>query len=102
MLYIQKNSMISLGSCFRPKNYDNCASMKLKWRGECDNEVKLKIEHESKLRIEIELIHSVYLYGTFLPFTRSMISLKNNISKPKSPSLGFQEVNIFITIELPF
>ena len=74
MLYIQKNSMISLGSCFRPKNYDNCASMKLKWRGECDNEVKLKIEHESKLRIEIELIHSVYLYGTFLPFTRSMIS----------------------------
>ena len=28
--------------------------MKLKWRGECDNEVKFKFELESKLRIEIE------------------------------------------------
>ena len=28
--------------------------MKLKWRGECDNEVKYKFEHESKLRSVIE------------------------------------------------
>ena len=28
--------------------------MKLKWRGEYDDEVKFEFEHESKLRIEIE------------------------------------------------
>ena len=28
--------------------------MKLKWRGEYDNEVKFKFEHESKLRTELE------------------------------------------------
>ena len=38
-----------------PKNYENCASMKLKWRGECDNEIKFKFEHKTKLRIEIEV-----------------------------------------------
>ena len=28
--------------------------MKVKWRGECDNEGKYKFEHESKLRSETE------------------------------------------------
>ena len=28
--------------------------MKLKWRGECGEEIKFKFEYESKLRIEIE------------------------------------------------
>ena len=47
MHYIQKNSLISLGSCFRQKKYENCSNMKLKWRGECNYEVKFWI-HESK------------------------------------------------------
>ena len=28
--------------------------MKLKWQGECGEEIKFKFEYESKLRIEIE------------------------------------------------
>ena len=44
--------------------------MKLKWRGECDNEVKFKFEHESKLRIEIEFEDKNYKtgYETLLKF----------------------------------
>ena len=44
--------------------------MKLKWRGECDNEVKFKFEHESKLRIEIEFEDKNYKtgYETLLEF----------------------------------
>ena len=44
--------------------------MKLKWRGECDNEVKFKFEHESKLRIEIEFENKNYKTGfeTLLKF----------------------------------
>ena len=30
--------MISLGSCFWPKNYEHCAIMKLKRGGECVQE----------------------------------------------------------------
>ena len=45
---IQKNSLISVGSCFRLKKYENCANMKLKWRGECNYEVNIIWIHESK------------------------------------------------------
>ena len=69
--------MISLGSCFRPKNYENCTSMKLKWRGECDNEVKFKFEHESKLRIEIEF-EDVKTIKQAVRLTEGDIILKNN------------------------
>ena len=44
--------------------------MKLKWRGEYDDEVKFKFEHESKLRIEIEFEDKNYKtgYETLLKF----------------------------------
>ena len=44
--------------------------MKLKWRVGCDNEVKFKFEHESKLRIEIEFEDKNYKtgYDTLLKF----------------------------------
>ena len=48
---------------FYGKNYENCTSMKLKWPGECDNEVKFKSKHESKLRTEIEFEDKNYKTG---------------------------------------
>ena len=44
--------------------------MKLKWQYKCDNEVKFKFEHESKLRIEIEFEEKNYKtgYETLLKF----------------------------------
>ena len=48
---------------FYGKSYENCTSMKLKWPGECDNEVKFTFEHESKLRTEIEFEDKNYKIG---------------------------------------
>ena len=44
--------------------------MKIKWWGECDNEVKFKFEHESKLRIEIDFDDKNFKtgYETLLKF----------------------------------
>ena len=74
---MQQSSMISLGSSFRPKSYENCTSMKLKWRGECDNEVKFRFERESKLRIETEF-EDVKTIKQAVRLTEGEIILKNN------------------------